>query len=330
MEKELLCRNCKICLTTENKVLNEYICKSCNKIKHTEWRIRKKNNEPPLKKIHTNCSLCNNELTDDNRLKDRTYCKECRSKKYQDYKTVMINNNDVSVKDLLCNKCSGKLTPENQVKGRKCCKPCDNNRRNESKKNHIEEVKQQSKAYYDKNKDKIKEYYQEHYIKNKETYLKNNQKWRNENKEDLNIKAQIRNIFDENYRLKKALRCRLHTCIKKDKPTMDYLRCNLDFLKEWLSYNFTEETSFENYGTYWHIDHVIPCSKFNFEEEKDTSICFVWFNLQPLEKSLNMSKQNNINSDEFIKHCDKIEKFATENNIKLNLTDYKNYFNNLQ
>ena len=106
MEKELLCRTCKICLTDENKVTKENICKSCNKIKNNEWRIRKKNNEPPIIKIHTNCSICNIDLTDNNRLKYRTYCKECRSNKY---KNILLDINDTSVNDILCNKCSNCL-----------------------------------------------------------------------------------------------------------------------------------------------------------------------------------------------------------------------------
>lgn len=228
----MLCRNCNINLTVENKVIKENICKGCNKIKHNEWRVRKKNNEPKLKQVHSNCSICNNELTDDNYLKDRTYCKECRSKKYQKYKDILINNNDSNDNDLLCNKCSVNLTPKNQVKGRKYCKPCDNKRRNESKKLHKDEIKIQHKAYYEKNKEKIKEHSQQYYINNKETYLKNNQQWRNKNKVLINIKAKIRLVNDENYRLRRNLRNRLHTCIKKDKPTMEYIGCDLEFLKK--------------------------------------------------------------------------------------------------
>lgn len=288
------------------------------------------NNDPCIKKVHTNCSICNNDLTNDNRLKDRTYCKECRSKKYQEYKDILIDKNDSNVNNLLCSKCSINLTPEIQVKSRKCCKPCDNKRRNESKIIHKTNIKIQHQVYYEKNKDKIKEYYKEHYINNKDNYLKNNQKWRNENKIDLNIKAKIRNKTDENYRLKKALRSRLHKCIKKNKLTMKYIDCDLDFFKKWLSFNFNENMSFENYGPYWHLDHVLPCSKFNFENEDDISKCFIWYNIQPLEGILNMSKHNNINEQEFMNHYNKIIKFATENNITTDFTKYKEYFNYLQ
>jgi hypothetical protein len=66
MEKELLCRTCKICLTDENKVTKENICKSCNKIKHNEWRERKNNGLPLIKKVHTHYKKLKQFATENN------------------------------------------------------------------------------------------------------------------------------------------------------------------------------------------------------------------------------------------------------------------------
>lgn len=38
MDKQILCRNCHIILNIDNKLKKENICKSCNKIKHNEWK----------------------------------------------------------------------------------------------------------------------------------------------------------------------------------------------------------------------------------------------------------------------------------------------------
>ena len=38
----------------------------------------------------------------------------------------------------------------------------------------------------------------------------------------------------------------------------------------------------ENYVKYWHIDHVIPCAKFNVSEVEEQQICFHWTNLCPM------------------------------------------------
>jgi 5-methylcytosine-specific restriction endonuclease McrA len=54
--------------------------------------------------------------------------------------------------------------------------------------------------------------------------------------------------------------------------------------------------NWENYGSYWHIDHKIPISVFNFEkpEDYDFKRCWNLKNLQPLEKFKNMSKGNRL------------------------------------
>ena len=52
--------------------------------------------------------------------------------------------------------------------------------------------------------------------------------------------------------------------------------------------------TWNNYGTYWHIDHVKPCSSFNLIEINEQHKCFIWKNTQPLEKSENIVKSNKI------------------------------------
>lgn len=324
--EEKKCTKCTIILTNDNKVRNENICKSCLKIRHNEWRKRKKHNIPsPEKVLNIHCSKCEVEFNDDNRIKHRTYCKECRSNDYKNQKRKMIIQNNSTEQKILCGKCSIILTPEIQVVNRKCCKSCDNKRRNESKKLNNEAIQKQQKVYYENNKNKIKEYYKEHYTENKDKYMENNKKWRCENRDKINeqMREKIRN--NENLRLKKNLRKRLHYCLTKDRPTMEYIGCDLNFLKSWLKHNFTEEMTFENYGSYWHVDHVIPCAKFNFENENEIKACFSWYNLQPLEASKNMSKHDKINEQQIQTHYDKVKTFITENKLDIQIPKLNNY-----
>lgn len=48
--------------------------------------------------------------------------------------------------------------------------------------------------------------------------------------------------------------------------------------------------TWNNYGPYWHLDHIRPLSWFNLE----TEFMEAWSlnNLQPLEAKLNLSKNN--------------------------------------
>ena len=48
--------------------------------------------------------------------------------------------------------------------------------------------------------------------------------------------------------------------------------------------------SWDNYGSYWHIDHIRPCASFNLQNEEEQQICFHYSNLQPLTAKDNIIK----------------------------------------
>ena len=66
------------------------------------------------------------------------------------------------------------------------------------------------------------------------------------------------------------------------------------FFRSWLQYQFDDEMNWNNYGTYWHIDHVLPVSMFNHEEAEAVKKCWNWRNLRPLEARKNIKKSNSI------------------------------------
>lgn len=70
--------------------------------------------------------------------------------------------------------------------------------------------------------------------------------------------------------------------------------------------------TYENHGIYWHIDHVIPITQFNFDIDTDKNIelCFSWFNLMPLVKEKNISKQNKIDKEQIINHLQNLKDFG--------------------
>lgn len=73
-----------------------------------------------------------------------------------------------------------------------------------------------------------------------------------------------------------------------------YLGMNAYLYNKWLEYQFDEHMTWENQGTYWHIDHVTPCGSFDFKIESDIYACFDWKNTRPMEKNANISKSDTV------------------------------------
>jgi hypothetical protein len=94
-----------------------------------------------------------------------------------------------------------------------------------------------------------------------------------------------------NYRIKKSLAARLRTVLQKETTTMSYIGCPIQYLREWFEYNFTSKMNWKNYGSYWHIDHIIPVECFDLQNETEKYICWNWTNLVPLDKTTNCSKK---------------------------------------
>jgi len=57
---------------------------------------------------------------------------------------------------------------------------------------------------------------------------------------------------------------------------------------------FDNKMNWENYGSYWHIDHIKPRSlfKYIYPDDKEFKKCWALENLQPLEKTDNLKKGN--------------------------------------
>jgi len=75
---------------------------------------------------------------------------------------------------------------------------------------------------------------------------------------------------DINYKLSCNLRCRLNRAIKNNQKAgsaVKDLGCSIPELKIWIEQQFKPGMTWENYGE-WHIDHIIPLSKFDLTDRK--------------------------------------------------------------
>jgi hypothetical protein len=114
-----------------------------------------------------------------------------------------------------------------------------------------------------------------------------------------------------NYRIKKSLAARLRNVLIKNDTTMNYIGCNIQYLREWFEYNFTDEMNWDNYGSLWSIDHIIPVCKFDLTIEDEKLKCWNWSNLMPVNIKYNSSKKL-IDMSQVNYIVNKLEKFKEE------------------
>lgn len=73
----------------------------------------------------------------------------------------------------------------------------------------------------------------------------------------------------------------------------NYLGSDLGFVREWISSMFVEGMTWDNYGSLWVVDHIVPFRMFDLFNENDLKICWNYRNLQPILDADNLKKQGN-------------------------------------
>jgi hypothetical protein len=187
---------------------------------------------------------------------------------------------------------------------RSICNDCRKIESLDYRKRNPEKRKETIKKYYENNKGKIKEKDKIRLLENPEKVRAIKLKSYHKNK-DKTSQIERRREYrkykrktDKKYKLADVMRnrikCYLRTKnITKKNKTFDIVGCTPEFLKEHLEKQFKEGMSWDNYGFYgWHIDHIIPLSSANSEEEFN-KLCH-YTNLQPLWAKDNLSKGSKI------------------------------------
>jgi hypothetical protein len=101
---------------------------------------------------------------------------------------------------------------------------------------------------------------------------------------------------DINYRLARVLRRRLWSITKKGIKTgssVKDLGCSLAELKTWIESKFKLGMTWDNHGE-WHMDHVMPLSRFNLADREQFLKACHYSNLQPLWAEENHKKGNKV------------------------------------
>ncbi len=189
--------------------------------------------------------------------------------------------------------------------GHRCdCKHCRKEYRSANK----EVIQKQQKDFYNSNKESLLEKNKLYREKNILAINEQRKEYRSrpeiqehvklKNKEYLPIRKQkIKELrkTDVNFQLSEILRSKIHKMIHgKTTSYQTIIGCDIIFLKKWLEFRFDTHMNWQNLGTYWQIDHILPINAFNFLKTSEINVCFHWTNLQPLITYENQSKSDNL------------------------------------
>jgi len=255
-----------------------------------------------------------------------------KNKNYQKIELIFLDNlrSILFIMEKKCSKCKilrsisefGKL--KNSSDGlRYDCKICRKKYRNDNK----NAINAKLKTYYNDNKEFLLKENAKYRIKNSESIKEQRKEYRNrqevkehikeKNKEYLPIrkeKIKIKRKTDKNFQISEILRSKIHKMLKGlNTSYQNLLGCNLEFFKKWIEFRFEKNMSWDNLGSYWQIDHILPINMFNFIDEKEKNICFHWSNLQPLESNENRSKSDKLQLHYFFNNIVNINRFNSIN-----------------
>lgn len=227
----------------------------------------------------------------------------------------------------ICTKCKQELDESNFNKSKSSkdgyqswCKICmkEYDERRKSNPDRIKQKQQNSKIYYESNKDKVKAYYEKNkediifkhkirYNTKRDEILKKNKEYRDKNiircressrQSYIKYKDKIlKHDRERNKQLSRKISKFMHHGLTKAGVTEEhweqYFPYTLQELKEHLELQFQPGMTWENYGRYgWHIDHIIPQSVLPFDSIEDLNfrICWSLDNLRPLWYTDNLNR----------------------------------------
>ncbi len=165
---------------------------------------------------------------------------------------------------------------------------------------NLEKVRERHKRYYQKNLEKERERKKKYYQEN----LEYNKQYRQENKEKIReIQKKYyhkRRKTDPKFKLDDNISACIRTTLKSkglSKKEIGWQKAvgyTVEQLKEHLEKQFDDKMTWENQGTYWHIDHIKPKSLFKYDsiDHPEFKKCWSLDNLQPLEAIENLKKSN--------------------------------------
>lgn len=167
------------------------------------------------------------------------------------------------------------------------------------------------KIWYQKNRDaelkrhaeytaahraELKEKMKEYRAKNPEKTRAMNKVYKQRCREKNLARQKHRYATEPNYRIARLMRCALWRNVQlggvKTGKSATYFGTSFGGLRSWIECLFKSGMTWDNHGTVWEIDHIIPLSWFDLTKESDAKTAWFYANLRPAWKLENRRKGN--------------------------------------
>jgi hypothetical protein len=308
--KSVKTTECYVC-NTEKETKTEFrrdqkVCKTCE-------------NDPNITYTKI-CTECNEEKDSTLFTKNRVKCKECvnsanrESKKIQKC-TGCDNDKEKSEfrrNQIVCKECEQDPSVEYEKKCNEChtIKPNGCFRKNRRK---CIDCEQEYGRSYGKTTDTRKKWVEN----NRDRMSELQHRAYEQNKDQIREKERRKYNDDPHARQIKQYRVYLQRIVRGQEKTCDSLSTTREVFIKWLSYQFSEEMSMDNYGISWELDHVIPLDTLKTKQigatkfDGNMGFVYAWYNIRPVIQYENAKKNKYIPSKDVIEfHLDILLSFV--------------------
>ncbi len=143
----------------------------------------------------------------------------------------------------------------------------------------------------DEERKKRSEYSKQYAINNRNKIAEYSKKYSRENRDKFREYDKKRRE-DPIQRMKDNARKRSRQYIKTPGLRWSGFGCTSDEYRAHMESQFTKGMTWDNYGTYWHDDHIRPMASFDWNDPDQRRQCEHYTNKQPLEAKKNIKKSD--------------------------------------
>ncbi len=73
-----------------------------------------------------------------------------------------------------------------------------------------------------------------------------------------------------------------------------YFGLDIENYRKWIELQFSDELNWENFGSKWQFDHIVPVAYFDFSNPDDLSLCWNFINIRVEKLEIDRSRGNRI------------------------------------